>query len=60
MQPLNSDDQRPKEEPADGRRDDERCTVQGESGVVRPQGFNPVDGTLCLDVRMTGKGGAAA
>ncbi len=60
MQTHDSDDQRPTEELVDRRRDDERCTVQTPSGVVRPQGFNPADGTLCLGVTLTGSGKAAA
>lgn len=59
MQPHNND-QCPAQSDPDGRRDDERCSIQTPTGLVLPQGFNPADGTLCLNVDLTGKGGAAA
>lgn len=60
MQAHDSDDQRPEEKPADGRRDVERSAVQDADGVASAPVPDVGNRTVCLSANIIGKGGVAS
>jgi len=59
MQPHDSNDQRPPEGTADGRRDAERRTDDSAAGLAPAPIPDVADGTVCLSATLTGAGKAA-
>jgi len=59
MQPHDSNDQRPAQEPIDGRRDTERITDDSATGLAPAPIPDVADGTVCLSAKLIGSGKAA-
>lgn len=56
MQSHDSNDQRPAQEPADGRRDTEQSSMEAANGLAGAQVPDMADRTVCLSATLTGAG----